>query len=670
MALILPESISSNSSQGERNLFRILSNQLPDNFSVWYKHIIDGKKIDFIILAPNFGLLIIQVINYHPNQILDVNIDNKTIYFYKENQEYHNIQPSFYLDIPGRKTRKRSQQVKKIAEINQYSWWENQEFLQSLITKLQHYPILNIKDIHNNNKLAIPVAHSVVFSNITEEQGLNKNLHNILPKSQVIYRDELLLLNSNSINTVSRLKQIFTDTNQFDFPDITTEQIDTIKAILFPEIAIKLVPASSKSVPDGFPIPDRSYVFRTLDHRQESIVRSIGQGHRIIYGVAGSGKTLILLSHAKLLLKINPQQKILILCFNRSLSAYLNSLLAQDIDQQILGINIRVLTFYALVNSEVRKIPSQGGFSTDYYDAILGELLLQKFSQIRNYYKYDAILIDEAQTFHPSWFKCCVAALKDPNNGNLMIVADGGQSIYKRQNFTWKSVGVKAVGRTMSKKFNLDKNYRNTQEILTAAWSLFHNTQNIDVQQIHEQISDDETLVFDVVKPENAMRHGLSPVLHIEKSENHELESVISLIQELQQVNGLSLNDIAVIYRMADDGKTQLLTALIQRLTNLGIETYWISKTRESEKNYSINQSGIKILNSLSALGLEFKAVLILWVQDWEFNIPAISENDILVGKRLYVAMTRAQDILHIFGSGNSAVIQQLQNSGNFIVKN
>ncbi|MFM2060713.1 MAG: hypothetical protein RLZZ507_383 [Cyanobacteriota bacterium] len=665
MALILPESISSNSSQGEITLFNLLSKQLPNSFYVWYQQVIDGKNIDFIILAPNFGLLLIQVINYYPNQILDVNIDNKTIDFPKVKQVQNKPQQPHYLDIPGRKTRKRSQPVKKISEINQYSWWEDQDFLQSLITKLQDYPILNLTDIDNNNKLVIPVAYSVVFSNITEEQGINKNLHNLLPKSQVIYRDELLSLNNDSVSLLDRLKQIFNETNKFNFPDITTEQIDTIKAVLFPEIAIKLLPASSQSVPDGFSIPDESYVFRTLDHRQESIVRSIGEGHRIIYGVAGSGKTLILLSHAKLLLKINPEQKILILCYNRSLAAFLNSLLVQDIDQKIFGINIKVLTFYAWVNSEVRKIPFQPGFYTGFYDQILGRILLEKLSKMRNFQKYDAILIDEAQTFDPSWFKCCVAALKDPHDGDLMIVADGGQSIYKRQNFTWKSVGVKAVGRTMNKKFNLDKNYRNTQEILTAAWSLFHNHQNVDIQEIY----DDETLVFDVIKPENAMRHGSSPVLHIKESEKDELESVISLVQELQR-NGLSLNDIAIIYRIADDDKNKLLTTLIQRLTNLGLETYWISRTREAEKNYSIKQSGIKILNSLSALGLEFKAVLILWVQDWDFNIPAISENDILVGKRLYVAMTRAQDILHIFGSGNSAVIQQLQNIGNFIVKN
>ncbi len=60
--------------------------------------------------------------------------------------------------------------------------------------------------------------------------------------------------------------------------------------------------------------------------------------------------------------------------------------------------------------------------------------------------KWDAVLVDEGQTFQPNWFKCCVAALKDSENGDLLIVSDKSQSLYQRRNFTWKSVGVKAQG--------------------------------------------------------------------------------------------------------------------------------------------------------------------------------------------------------------------------------
>ena len=40
-----------------------------------------------------------------------------------------------------------------------------------------------------------------------------------------------------------------------------------------------------------------------LDHKQEARARSIGHGHRLVYGIAGSGKSVILMSRAKLLAK-------------------------------------------------------------------------------------------------------------------------------------------------------------------------------------------------------------------------------------------------------------------------------------------------------------------------------------------------------------------------------
>ena len=55
-----------------------------------------------------------------------------------------------------------------------------------------------------------------------------------------------------------------------------------------------------------------------LDRRQENNARKIGEGHRIIYGVAGSGKTVLLIARAKWLHDRDPDAKILLLCYNVS----------------------------------------------------------------------------------------------------------------------------------------------------------------------------------------------------------------------------------------------------------------------------------------------------------------------------------------------------------------
>ena len=61
-----------------------------------------------------------------------------------------------------------------------------------------------------------------------------------------------------------------------------------------------------------FEIPD---IIKVMDLKQEKLARGLGAGHRVIHGVAGSGKTMILgyrcMHLAKLLHK-----PILVLCYN------------------------------------------------------------------------------------------------------------------------------------------------------------------------------------------------------------------------------------------------------------------------------------------------------------------------------------------------------------------
>src|SRR5262245_8056904 len=83
--------------------------------------------------------------------------------------------------------------------------------------------------------------------------------------------------------------------------------------------------------------------------------------------------------------------------------------------------------------------------------------------------QYDAVLIDEAHDFEPDWFRCVTRFLKGGPEGDLLIALDGAQNLYNRSHtFTWKGVGVQAQGRTRW----LDRNYRNTEQILELAWQV------------------------------------------------------------------------------------------------------------------------------------------------------------------------------------------------------
>ena len=74
--------------------------------------------------------------------------------------------------------------------------------------------------------------------------------------------------------------------------------------------------------------------------------------------------------------------------------------------------------------------------------------------------QYQAILIDEGHDFQPEWLKL-VTQMVDPATNSLLLLYDDAQSIYERQRtrqFSFKSVGIQAQGRTTVLKIN----YRNT----------------------------------------------------------------------------------------------------------------------------------------------------------------------------------------------------------------
>jgi superfamily I DNA and RNA helicase len=58
---------------------------------------------------------------------------------------------------------------------------------------------------------------------------------------------------------------------------------------------------------------------------------------------------------------------------------------------------------------------------------VFGERLLQRGEG--DAHKYDALFIDEAQDFPKSWSLCSKLALKEPDDGDQLIVGDGCQSI-------------------------------------------------------------------------------------------------------------------------------------------------------------------------------------------------------------------------------------------------
>jgi superfamily I DNA and RNA helicase len=399
-------------------------------------------------------------------------------------------------------------------------------------------------------------------------------------------------------------------------------------------------------------LPPNSFVRLTLDIEQERIARRMGSGHRLISGVAGSGKTLILLTRAKILANRFAEHRILILCFNITLAAYLRSLLHDDSQNSQYKERIEVMHFNAWAKSLLGSLPNPNRFTCNdgSYDKFLGEEVIAALQQLPLEQKWDCILVDEAHTFYPNWFSSCVQALKDPENGDLLIVSDRSQSLYSRPDFTWSSVGVRARGRSTL----LHRNYRNTQEILTAAWSV--------VKPLLSAIANDDNGTFPLIEPRAAFLHGPKPVLHLTESKAKAVTALIHQIKDLAEA-GYALEEIAVLYRRYRENSKDLFDEMLEQLNQSGLKTYWVTEDEDSRLTYCSTIPGIRVITSLSSLELEFKAVLLLWIEQLSDCCNSNTEEASLARRQLYVAMTRAQDELHLFGSGSTRILEELQQS-------
>ena len=617
MALTIPETIPSTASQGEQRLFHVLKTKLPEDFTIWYEPRLQGNLYpDFTILSPSFGLLIIEVKGWFAGNIVEAGEQ--------------------FFRVKG----------KQGIESHQSPLRQAHGYFCTAAERFKGYPILRNPDGNYEGKLVFPVGTAAVMSNINEPQAQEENLYNFLQQPQVAYRDELLEWESFSpAMLVQRLRDMFKV--YFDFPTLTVDQVNTIKGCLHPETVIREKPVTTGSVPEGVELPVGSSVVVPLDLDQERLARNMKDGHRLISGVAGSGKTLILLARAKVLANRLLDQRILILCFNITLAAHLRSLLHGDTMNPQYKDRIEVMHFHDWAKSLIKWLPSYNSFKTEEECNVhIGQKVLVKLQQMPEADRWDSILVDEAHTFTREWFECCVAGLKDQENGDLVVVSDGNQSLYKRAKFTWKSVGIKAQGRTMK----LAQNYRNTKEILEAAWTV--------VKKTDQDLADDAT--FPTVTPDAALRRGPRPAFYQAGSKAAAVDVAIEQVQRLVML-GYSPSEIAILYRYKPKQDDALFNSMLQRLQDLGLPVYWVTESQHTKVNYSARQPGVRVITTLSSLGLEFKAVLLLWIEQFEDCFAEDLDMRSLARRQLYVAMTRAQDELHLVAGGTGIVSQALE---------
>lgn len=599
MATLIPAlgACASRMTSGERRLAERLENKLDDDYLLWYDVPMGPKNAhpDFCVMHPRRGILILEVKDWRLGTIQQADKQTWT------------IAPD---GVPK-------------AVINPLE--QARQYAHQVVAALERDPQLLQADSAHKGKLAFPWSYGVVLANITRKQFEAAELHHAIEPQRVLCQDEMLeAVDAEALQ--SRLWDMF----PFMMRGVMSlPQLDRVRWIMFPEVR---VPTQGALFADSECDAELPGIMRVMDLQQEQLARSLGDGHRVIHGVAGSGKTMILGYRAEYLAKASTasSKPILILCFNEPLGVKLHSVM----QAKGLADRVHVRHFHKWCRDQLVAYGQTLPANNQTVDTKMADMVQRVITGVDRKQipsgQYQAILIDEGHDFAPEWLRL-VTQMVDPATNSLLLLFDDAQSIYERvrsKQFSFKTVGVQAQGRTTILKIN----YRNTKQILQTA-SL------VAAELLTAEEKDDDGIPL--LKPISCGRDGEAPII-IKLSTLR--EEAFAIADHLSQAHkeGHAWGDMAIL---CADWKTMDLcaSALVQRKLP--------HRVRKKTGEYQPGADSIQVMTMKVSKGLEFPVVALPGVG----HMPAAGEDEKEAARVFYVAATRATQrlVMGLCGSGN-----------------
>ncbi|MET3495273.1 rhodanese-related sulfurtransferase [Variovorax boronicumulans] len=579
---------------------------MSDDYMVWHNVPLGprARQPDFVILSPRQGILILEVKHWKRSTLVNANRDSVEL---------------------------RTERG-VITEANPLR--QARDYAMELVDLMAKDPLLVHGEGPFRGKLLFPYGWGAVFSGLAQKDVAGPDFHGPFPAHQVLLRDDL----DESVDEASfqsKLWGMFTVT----YPHtLSLPQRDRIRWHLFPEIRVQHQASllEDGDVSPAFVLPD---LMQVMDLQQEQVARTLGEGHRVIHGSAGSGKTMILVFRAQqLAAAAQPDRPILVLCYNRALSQRIEGQLRQrGVDERVV-----IRTFHSwcqeLVKAYQLDVP-RGLKGSAYYEALAETVSRSVASGLVPGGQYTALLIDEAHDFEDAWLELA-ARMVTPATNSLLVLYDDAQSIYqkKRRKFNFASVGIQAQGRTSILKLN----YRNTAEVLMLA---MHCAQTL----LADRAETEEAMQS--VLPVTAGRRGPTPVLLLAGNAREEAEWVVERIAQAI-ASGRALDEVAVLCRIR---RHMDLVGLALQRQGIAFQ----SMNAPDFQAFDWTRPSVKLLTLHSAKGLEFPMVVVAGLD----AMPLASEPMDEEVRLLYVGMTRATHELVLSAAGTSPMVRRVQNS-------
>ena len=582
-----------------------LEQKLDDDYLLWYDVPVGPKYShpDFVVMHPRRGLLVLEIKDWRLATIQ------------RADKETWEIIPD---GIP-------KNVINPLEQARQYA--------HQVVNALERDRQLVQLEGKHQGKLAFPWSYGVVFTNITRKQFETAELDQAIEPNRVICSDEM----TESVDAESLQSRLWGMFPYVIRGIMSLPQLDRVRWIMFPEVRVQTQGALFDDSDAEAELPS---IMRVMDLQQEQLARSLGEGHRVIHGVAGSGKTMILGYRAEYLAKAHTaaSKPILILCYNEPLAVKLNAMM----ELKGLADRVHARHFHKWCRDQLVAFGQTLPNHHMPVGAKMEEMVLRVIHGVDRKHipsgQYQAVLIDEGHDFAPEWLKL-VTQMVDPSTNSLLVLYDDAQSIYERsrsKQFSFKSVGIQAQGRTTILKIN----YRNTKQILQTASLIAADLLTADDQ-------DDDGIPL--LKPISCGRDGEAPFIIRLPNLRAEATKVAELLHAAHQ-EGHAWGDMAVICRHYSEMDECAHALNFRKLPH---------QVRKSSGSFKPNEDSIKVLTMHASKGLEFPVVALMGVGE----MPTKGEDERDEARLFYVGATRAtQKLIVTLGDSSEGFAQKLAN--------
>lgn len=592
MAFMIPENLATRGDIPSRlgSVAAALRDGLDDSVTVWLEESGDGEDPYLLVLDPRLGILLVD--------------------FLKTTRGF------------GKKGGLFARRLSAPSD-------------NELLTRLDAVKDRLGEEVGTENRLGdLPVVTTVAIPDRDRKGALNlgfteEDLEGILTQSD--FRQGRLLA---AVNRVLNSKGILPKSSN---GGVTETEEKVVRGLLHPEVVIDCL-WNEDDGEDGqlvFRPPETNGEdpIRVLDREQERLARHLGEGYRVIRGVAGSGKTLVLTFRAKLLAEMFPQWRILLTCFNICLQKSLAHQFKDLPNVDVVGID----SYASKLLHEAGKRIS-GGKSEDFTKRRqAAAALLDDRPELR---RYDVVLVDEGQDFDGPAFDLAYNSLKQGRD-QFVVALDAAQNIYRKR-MRWNPPGQTARGRTKV----LQVNYRNTKEILEFAFGFLEAGGGLGSG---DGQLDDPTVV---VRPEATSRRGPRPMVIVKADPGAEIRTIVELIEQRLD-EGVVAGDMLVLLGHPKPWQFQLYGEFMRR----GLPYFWVTKNRYSKLEIMEHGDCVRASNIHTIKGLEFSRVFMCGLN----GIKECDDSEESLRRLVYTGMTRAMDELVVTVSGSGPIGKAVQ---------